>query len=121
MLPNIDMGLSTVFESENYYQAPSQPKAKMQSNSPASQPGSPVSVESESSCSSPEAKPSAGEARVRRPLNAFIIWTKEERRRLAALNPELENTDLSKILGKIENEITALTHSFINEKRLVIN
>ncbi|XP_061613769.1 transcription factor SOX-1-like [Phyllopteryx taeniolatus] len=44
--------------------------------------------------------PCAGGPRVRRPLNAFIIWTKEERRRLALLNPDLENTDLSKILGE---------------------
>ncbi|KAG1927019.1 SRY-box transcription factor 32 [Pimephales promelas] len=69
------------------------------SRCPVSGPSSPVSVGSESCCSSPEAKTLA-EARVRRPLNAFIIWTKEERRRLAQLNPDLENTDLSKILGK---------------------
>ncbi|XP_033842185.1 SRY-box transcription factor 32 [Periophthalmus magnuspinnatus] len=67
--------------------------------SPSSGPSSPLSVNSDSSCTSPEAK-SSTQQRVRRPLNAFIIWTKEERRRLAQLNPDLENTDLSKILGK---------------------
>ncbi|CDQ61701.1 unnamed protein product [Oncorhynchus mykiss] len=70
-----------------------------EAKSPGSGPTSPISVNSDSSCASPEPKSSA-ETRVRRPLNAFIIWTKEERRRLAQLNPDLENTDLSKILGK---------------------
>uniref|UniRef100_A0A8B9H2U9 Transcription factor Sox-17-alpha-like n=2 Tax=Astyanax mexicanus TaxID=7994 RepID=A0A8B9H2U9_ASTMX len=68
----------------------------MQLEQPEPFPQSPQSGESELSCSSPDGKA----PRVRRPLNAFIIWTKEERRRLAQLNPELENTDLSKILGK---------------------
>lgn len=72
---------------------------------PASGPLSPVSVGSESNCSSPEARALA-EARVRRPLNAFIIWTKEERRRLAQLNPDLENTDLSKILGEFRPPVS---------------
>ncbi|XP_020791285.1 SRY-box transcription factor 32 [Boleophthalmus pectinirostris] len=73
--------------------------------SPSSGPSSPLSVNSDSSCTSPEAK-SSTQQRVRRPLNAFIIWTKEERRRLAQLNPDLENTDLSKILGKTWKAMT---------------
>lgn len=72
--------------------------------SPSSGPSSPLSVNSDSSCTSPEVNSSA-QQRVRRPLNAFIIWTKEERRRLAQLNPDLENTDLSKILGKSRAQV----------------
>ncbi|KAK5849858.1 hypothetical protein PBY51_014158 [Eleginops maclovinus] len=72
----------------------------IEERTPSSGPSSPLSVNSDSSCASPEAKSSSTQQRVRRPLNAFIIWTKEERRRLAQLNPDLENTDLSKILGK---------------------
>lgn len=95
MFPSLDMGaMQEMLESEQRcYASSEQPEVSV------SGPSSPASAESELSCSSPETKPTA-ETRVRRPLNAFIIWTKEERRRLAQLNPDLENTDLSKILGK---------------------
>ncbi|XP_077592643.1 SRY-box transcription factor 32 [Stigmatopora nigra] len=73
-------------------------------HSPSSGPSSPHgSFHSEPSVGAEAAATNASSAaaqRVRRPLNAFIIWTKEERRRLALLNPNLVNTDLSKILGK---------------------
>ncbi|XP_030635027.1 SRY-box transcription factor 32 [Chanos chanos] len=98
MIPSLETGATrAMFDGDQY--APQQPEIPVRANSPGSGPSSPASAESELSCSSPEAKPTA-ETRVRRPLNAFIIWTKEERRRLAQLNPDLENTDLSKILGK---------------------
>ncbi|XP_030254797.1 SRY-box transcription factor 32 [Sparus aurata] len=89
---------ANMFESEDSGSADGEQMAEVRS--PCSGPSSPQSVTSDSSCTSPEAKSASAQQRVRRPLNAFIIWTKEERRRLAHLNPDLENTDLSKILGK---------------------